>query len=122
MLSPLPAIVKIASVMAAIPEDSPSAPTPAFHFGNALLQHRRSRVHDAGVDVALDLEVEQVRPVLRIVESVRRGLVDRHGHRLGGGFRFVAAVHGQGFHLHVVSPQCRSKPSLLHESIYQYIE
>ena len=84
------------------PGGQPQRPDTPFHFGNALLQYCRGRIHDAGVDVALDFEIEQVRPVLRIVESVRRGLVDRHGHRLGGGFRFVAAVHGQGFHLHTL--------------------
>ena len=72
----------------------------AFKRGDALFQHILRRVHDACVDVALDLQVEQVGTVLRVVEGVGSGLVDRHGHRLGGRVRAVAGVDGKRFELH----------------------
>ena len=72
----------------------------AFHLRHPLLQHRAGGVHDAAVDVALDLEIEQVGPVLGVVEGVGGGLVDGHRHRAGGGLRAVSTVDGQGFELH----------------------
>jgi hypothetical protein len=72
----------------------------AFHGGDALLQHVLGRVHDAGVDVARHLEVEQVGAMLGAVEGVGGGLVDGHRHRLGGGLGRVAAVYGKGLDLH----------------------
>jgi hypothetical protein len=53
-----------------------------------------------GVDVAGDLEVEQVGTVLGVVERVRGGLVDRHGHGLGGRVGRVAGVDDEGLELH----------------------
>ena len=72
----------------------------ALHLGDALLQHRRRRVHDARVDVAGDLEVEQVGAMLGIVERIRGGLVDRHGGRLGRGLGRITVVQRQRFELH----------------------
>ncbi|MDT4846772.1 hypothetical protein FQZ97_808060 [compost metagenome] len=75
----------------------------AFQCGQARFEHAVGGVHDAAVDVAGDLEVEQIGAVLRVVERVGHGLVDRHRHRLGGGVGGVAAVHGDGLDFHAVS-------------------
>jgi hypothetical protein len=87
-------------VIAAMPEATPSAGDAAFQFGHALFQHVGGRVHDARVDVAGDLEVEQVGAVPRVVEGVGCGLVDRHRDGLGGRVGTVAAMHGDGFDFH----------------------
>ena len=73
---------------------------PALECRDALLEHVGGRVHDARVDVARDLQVEEVRAVLGVVERVGGGLVDRHRHRLGGGVGRIAGVHDEGFELH----------------------
>ena len=78
----------------------------AFELGQALLEHRVGRVHDPRVDVARDLQVEQVGAVLRVVERVGDGLVDRHRDGLGRRVRVLAAVHGDGFDLQGESPGC----------------
>src|SRR5690606_4520006 len=44
----------------------------------ALLERCDGRVADAGVDVAVLLQREEVRGVVRVLEHERRGLVDRH--------------------------------------------
>ena len=72
----------------------------AFERRDALFQHVGRRVHDAGVDVARHLQIEQVRAVLRAVEGVGHRLVDGHGHGFGGGVGRVACVDGKGFDLH----------------------
>ena len=66
----------------------------ALERRQALLQHVLRRIHDARVDVARHLQVEQVGAVLRIVERVGDGLIDRHRDRLGGRVRGIAAVNG----------------------------
>ena len=71
-----------------------------FQRRHALFEHGVGRVHDARVDVAGDLQVEQVGTVLGVVEGKGAGLVDRHGHRLGGRVGAVAGVDGQGFQFH----------------------
>jgi len=43
----------------------------------AVGQHGVGRIHDPAVDVALHFQVEQVGTVLRVVEGVGCGLVDR---------------------------------------------
>ena len=73
----------------------------ALHFGDALFQHRGCRVHDARVDVALDLEVEQVGAVLRVLEGVGGGLVDGRDRRARGRLGLVAAVDCYGLYFHV---------------------
>ena len=45
---------------------------------DALLEHRGRRVADAGVDVAVLLELEELRGGVGVVEHVGGGLVDRH--------------------------------------------
>ena len=64
--------------------------------GEALLEHILSRIHDAGVDIAGHLEVEQVRTVLRAVERVCNGLVERYRHGLGGRIRRIPAMDRDG--------------------------
>uniref|UniRef100_A0A914YCT4 Uncharacterized protein n=1 Tax=Panagrolaimus superbus TaxID=310955 RepID=A0A914YCT4_9BILA len=78
----------------------------AFQRGQALLQHVGGGVHDAGVDVARHLQVEQVGTVLGVIERIRYGLVDRHRHRARGRVGTVAAVHGQGFQLPLRVAHC----------------
>ena len=72
----------------------------AFQRRHALFEHVVGRVHDAGVDVARDFQVEQVGAVLGAVEGVGNGLVDRHRDRLGGRIGLVAGVDGEGFEFH----------------------
>ncbi|MCY1535099.1 hypothetical protein D9M68_704900 [compost metagenome] len=74
----------------------------AFERGHALLQHVLRRVVDAGVDVARHFQVEQVRAVLRAVEGVGHGLVDRRRNRAGGRVGRVAGVDRQGFEFPVL--------------------
>jgi len=68
----------------------------AFERGDALLQHVVGGVHDACVDVAGHVQVEQVGAVLGVVEFEGDVLVDRHGHGLGGRVRFEAVVQCNG--------------------------
>ena len=86
----------MASVSAACPDASAKPGGPAFERRNALLEHVGRRVHDAGVDVAELLQRKQAGGVVGVVEHVRRGLVDRHGARLGGGVSRLPAVNGEG--------------------------
>ena len=64
----------------------------AFQLRHALFQNRIGGVHDAGVDVALHLQVEQIGTVLGVIEGVGRGLVDRGGSGPGSGIAFEACV------------------------------
>jgi hypothetical protein len=63
---------------------------------DALLEHGLGRVHDARVDVAEGLEVEQRRGVVDVLEHIGRRLVDRRGAGAGGGIRVGAGVDRQG--------------------------
>ena len=67
----------------------------AFERRDALLQHRLGRVHDARIDVAEGLEIEQSRRVLGIVEDIGRGLIDRRGARAGRGVGLGAGMDGE---------------------------
>ncbi len=72
----------------------------AFKRCDALFEHVGGGIHDARVDVARHLQVEQVGAVLGVIEGVGGGLVDRHRHRPGGRVRAVASVDGEGFPFH----------------------
>src|SRR5690625_98772 len=48
----------------------PQGGNSTFHRRNARFQHRGGGVHDASINIALDLQVEQIRPVLGIVKGV----------------------------------------------------
>ncbi len=63
---------------------------------NALLEHGLGRVHDARIDVAEGLKVEQRRGVVDVLEHIGRRLVDRRGAGAGGGIRMGAGMDGQG--------------------------
>jgi len=65
----------------------------ALELGDALLEHRIRRIVDAAVAEALDLEIEERGAMVGAVEGVGRGLVDRHGNRVRGGFGLVAGVN-----------------------------
>ena len=58
-----------------------------------FLQHRRGRVADARVDVAVLLELEKLRRLVGAVEDVGGRLVNRHGARAGRGIGNVARMH-----------------------------
>ncbi|MNS81596.1 hypothetical protein D3C72_1153100 [compost metagenome] len=73
---------------------------PALQRRQTLLQHVGRRVHDAGVDIARHLQVEQVGPVLGVVEGVAGGLIDRHRDRLGRRVGRIAGVDGERVELH----------------------
>ena len=74
----------------------------ALERGDALLDHCLGRVHDPGVDVAELGEREQVLRVVRAVEHVGGGLVDRDGSRVGGRVGLGARVHLLGLELPVL--------------------
>ena len=71
----------------------------AFERGDALLEHRLGRVHDAGVDVAELLEREQVGRVLGRIELIGGGLIDRHRDRGGGRIGAIAGMQNDGFRI-----------------------
>src|SRR5690606_20462078 len=71
-----------------------------LQFGHALLEHGAGRVHDARIDIAFGFQVEDVCAVLRTVECVGGGLVDRYRDRLGRLVRCVAAMDGDGLWAH----------------------
>ena len=72
----------------------------AFERGHTRFEHGCGGVHNAGVDVAGHIEIEQIGAVAGVVEGVRGGLVNRHRRRFGGGVGCVACVQGEGFGLH----------------------
>jgi hypothetical protein len=76
----------------------------ALERSDTLLQHVAGRIHDARVDVALNLEVEQVCTVLGVVEGVAGGLIDGHRNRPRRPFRRVTRVDGEGLEFHAGSP------------------
>src|SRR5262249_51248279 len=63
---------------------------------DTLLEHRLGRVHDARVDVAEGLKVEQRRGVVHVLEHVGGRLVDRGRARPGRRIRMRARVDRQG--------------------------
>ncbi len=78
----------------------------AFERRDALFEHVVGGIHDAGVDVARHLQVEQVRAVPGAVEGVGRRLVDGHRHGAGGGVGCLSGVDGEGLDLHAgLSPR-----------------
>ena len=84
------------SVSAACPEAVARPAAAAFEGGDALLKDVGGGVHDARVDVAELLEPEETGGVIGIVKDIRRGLVNRHRARLGGGIDLLAGMNGQG--------------------------
>lgn len=72
----------------------------ALHRRNALLQHCSCGVHDARINISLDLEIKQVRAMLRIVERICSRLVDRNGDGFGRRVGFVTGVYCERFNFH----------------------
>ena len=69
----------------------------AFQRGHPTLEDVGGGVHDARVDVAELAQGKEVGGVLGVVEDVRRGGVDRHGARVGGGVGpLLGGVDGAG--------------------------
>ena len=68
----------------------------AFERGDPLLEDVRGGVHDPGVDVPELLEREEARPVVGVVEGVRRRLVDRDGTGVRPGRGLLPGVDLQG--------------------------
>ena len=64
----------------------------AFERRHARLQHRLRRVHDARVDVAEGFEIEQRGRVLRVVEDIGGGLINRRDARARGGVGLGAGM------------------------------
>ena len=56
----------------------------ALERRHPLLQHRRGRVADAGIDVAEGLQAEQRGRMVDVLEHERGGLIDRRRARAGG--------------------------------------
>lgn len=77
----------------------------AFELTDALLQHRAGRIGDAAVTISLGLEIEQRRAMIGAVEGIGCCLVDRHGHRVRGGFGFVAGVNSDRLVAHRPPPR-----------------
>ena len=71
-----------------------------------LLQNVVGRVHDPGVNVPEFLQGEQVRRVLGAVELIGRGLVDRHGDRIGGAVATPAGMQRQRFRVFAAHGAC----------------
>src|SRR6185437_10428925 len=64
-----------------------------FEAGDALLEGRHRRVHDAAVDIAVFLQVEVSRRRGGVLEGERRGLIQRHGGGAGIGVRPVPGMY-----------------------------
>ena len=67
----------------------------ALERGDAFLEHRLRRVHDARVDVAEGLQPEQRRGMVGVIEDIGGGLVDRRGARAGRRIRLGAGMDGE---------------------------
>ena len=68
-----------------------------FERRQPLLQHRRRRIGNAGVNVAGALQVEQTRGVIGIIEDIRSGLIDRHRARTRNRIGVLPGMQAQGF-------------------------
>ena len=69
----------------------------AFERGDPLLQHRRGRVADAGIDVAEGLQAEQRGGMVDILEHEGGGLVDRRRARPGRRIGLCAGMDRQAW-------------------------
>ena len=84
-------------------------PYPTLHLRYTPLQDRARGIHDARIDIALDLQVEQVSAMLGIIKRIGSGLINGDCGRLGGGFGLITVVQGQRFQFHsVLLAQVRS--------------
>ena len=60
---------------------------------HAFFQYRVGGIHDARIDVAEDLEIEQCRGVVGVLEGESGGLVDGRRPRAGGGVGLGTRMH-----------------------------
>jgi hypothetical protein len=68
----------------------------AFEGGNAVFEHALGGVGQTTIDISGIAETETVGGVLRVMEYIRRGLVDGHGASVGCGVSlFLAYVELQ---------------------------
>ena len=72
----------------------------AFQRSHSLFQHIVGRVHDAGVNVALNFQIKQIGTVLGVIKGVGRGLVNRSGGGLGGRVALEAGVQRESCWFH----------------------
>ena len=77
----------------------------------------RGRVHDPRVDVAELSQAEEVRGVLRVVEHVGGGRIDRHGAGVGGRVGYLSGVDGQGVGLQDIPHSSRYGKTLRPEPL-----
>ena len=75
----------------------------ALNRSEALLQNGGSRVHDAGVNIAGDIEIKKIGAVLRIIEGIAGGLINGNGDGAGGRVGTVSGVNGKGSAVHGIS-------------------
>src|SRR5262249_43679146 len=68
----------------------------AFERGHPLLEYPGGGVHDACINVAERLQVEQRRRMLGVFENIRRGLINRHGASVACHIRLMAGVQRAG--------------------------
>ena len=68
-----------------------------FERGDPFFEDVRSGIHDPRINVAKLLQSEEAGAVIRILEGVGGGLINRHGAGVGAGGRFLAGVNLQGF-------------------------
>ena len=74
--------------------------TPRFDRGSS----RPYRTyHDARVDVPERAQAEQIGSMLRVVEAIGGGLINRKRARVGGGIGHLARVHLQGLEFELVT-------------------
>jgi len=85
----------------------------ALEGGHASLQYRGGRIADAGVAIALDLEVEEGRSVVGAVEGVGDRLVDGHGHGFGRRIDLVPAMNGDRLASHAVTSDAGTASRLI---------
>ena len=69
----------------------------AFERRDALFEHRRCRITDPAIPVAFLLKVEQRRSMVRAVERISHGLIDRDRHGFRGRVLAESSVKRDGF-------------------------
>src|SRR5580700_3249266 len=69
-------------------------PDAALELRYAPLEHRARRIADPAIAEALDLEIEERRPMVGAVEFIGDGLIDRHRDGFGRGLGLIAAMQG----------------------------
>ena len=75
-------------------------PDAALELSDPLLEHGGGGIADARVSESFDLEIEERGSVLRAVERIGGGLINRNRHRVGGGVRVESAVNRNRLFFH----------------------